>query len=871
MKKSILSSVILSAIALNANASNVDVNHFLETAHKAQTERTDAAFAAVNQEYKFLNARDRMYVDGIANLTNLNGIIKDAAANTHTTADAPHGWEADKTDAQVREAHQNVDALKAEGRQARANEAVAHDNRGYAKVAVEAAARDAAVVAQTAAPKAAQEPVKAASNADVNHFLRTADMAAHHNATALATIKQEYQGLNSRDRLFVDGIANLTSSENIIKETAAQVHTGTDMAAGWDATKTEQQVREAHQSVDALNAQKAEAAQARANEAVAHDNRGFAKAAVQLAAREAAHQEATDAIDLAKTEGHTLNYVHAAREARDDSREAVELAGQQPVPHNLARQVYSERVTSGAVTPVANPVASAVVAPPANPIVTTANLQNSNNMPQQVKQATPNLSQIQSHNLKTVMTDPNATVAQKQAAQATYKQATTGVVTPPLPAVMTAAQKKAYAQATGAVAAPAPAAPSAAANAAALAAIKAANAPVAQAYNVPPAPSAAANAAAIAAQVAQAPVANPPVVVAQATPVAKPAVTAPTVNAPVQQPYMVPVAKAAVPAPTVNAPQTLIPQSTPVAKAAVPAPTMNAPQTLVPQSTPTLKVVSKPTINAPQTLIPQATPTVKAQPLTVDVPNPATSTVVVQNSAPVSVFDGSQIKANKAAAGANAIAIEQNKDAIATNAQGVADNKSAADVALRVGVIANSNAGMAYHTAVDAHTRIDAAQQTEAKHFTALQTGVKANSTAVVDLKSRAADLDARIAAQKVEQAKTNRAVANHTAQLSNHEARISDLEASTNSGFKDLKNQIESNRKDANAGIAGVAAMANIPQVTDSQQFSFGAGVGARDGQEAVAVGFSARVSENVVTKAAISSDTQNGWTMGAGVSYGW
>lgn len=89
-------------------------------------------------------------------------------------------------------------------------------------------------------------PAVNASNADVNHFLRTADMASNHNATALANIVKEYKGLNSRDRLYVDGIADLTPWANVIKETAAQVKTGTDMAAGWDAVKTEQQVREAH-------------------------------------------------------------------------------------------------------------------------------------------------------------------------------------------------------------------------------------------------------------------------------------------------------------------------------------------------------------------------------------------------------------------------------------------------------------------------------------------------------------------------------------------------------------------------------------------------------------------------------------------------
>ena len=135
----------------------------------------------------------------------------------------------------------------------------------------------------------------------------------------------------------------------------------------------------------------------------------------------------------------------------------------------------------------------------------------------------------------------------------------------------------------------------------------------------------------------------------------------------------------------------------------------------------------------------------------------------------------------------------------------------------------------------------------------------------------RAADLDLRIAENRAAQQKTNQVVAGHTAQLANHEQRITSLEQQTNASFKDLRNQIDDNKREANAGIAGVAAIATIPQVTDKQDFSIGAGVGARDGESALAVGFSGRITPNVVTKVAVSTDSQSGWTVGAGMSYGW
>ncbi|WP_227317072.1 YadA-like family protein [Cedecea davisae] len=121
--------------------------------------------------------------------------------------------------------------------------------------------------------------------------------------------------------------------------------------------------------------------------------------------------------------------------------------------------------------------------------------------------------------------------------------------------------------------------------------------------------------------------------------------------------------------------------------------------------------------------------------------------------------------------------------------------------------------------------------------------------------------------------AKTNQAVAAHSAELANHESRIDALEANTGAGnsFARLKNQVDDNRQRASAGIAGVAAMANIPQVTQGATFSVGAGAGTTDGESALAVGFSARATENTVIKASVSNDSQQNFVVGAGAAYQW
>ncbi|NUW58530.1 YadA-like family protein [Cronobacter muytjensii] len=145
----------------------------------------------------------------------------------------------------------------------------------------------------------------------------------------------------------------------------------------------------------------------------------------------------------------------------------------------------------------------------------------------------------------------------------------------------------------------------------------------------------------------------------------------------------------------------------------------------------------------------------------------------------------------------------------------------------------------------------------------AQQQAVDAQNTAAAN-KSAVANVKARSEANSA-------AVQSHANTLANHESRITALESESNNAFRSLKSDVESNRKRAAVGIASVAAMSNIPQVTDSQNYSVGVGVGSNDAEGAVAVGFSARVSEHVVTKASVGAGSYGGATVGAGVSFGW
>ncbi|EPT3175169.1 YadA-like family protein [Yersinia enterocolitica] len=118
---------------------------------------------------------------------------------------------------------------------------------------------------------------------------------------------------------------------------------------------------------------------------------------------------------------------------------------------------------------------------------------------------------------------------------------------------------------------------------------------------------------------------------------------------------------------------------------------------------------------------------------------------------------------------------------------------------------------------------------------------------------------------------KNTTAVSQNTQRLSNQEMRISTLASQDNQEFANLKAEVDNNQSRSDAGIAEVAAMANIPQVQESQQFAMGAGVGGYGSENAVAVGASFHATQNTIVKLTVSNDTQHNFGWGAGTSYGW
>jgi len=88
--------------------------------------------------------------------------------------------------------------------------------------------------------------------------------------------------------------------------------------------------------------------------------------------------------------------------------------------------------------------------------------------------------------------------------------------------------------------------------------------------------------------------------------------------------------------------------------------------------------------------------------------------------------------------------------------------------------------------------------------------------------------------------------------------------------GVATLNNRIDNLEDDAFSGIAAVAAMAHIPQVPQGHNFAIGLGYGHYEGEDAVALGASARVHENVILKASAGfSGSNTTYGIGGGVSW--
>ena len=282
------------------------------------------------------------------------------------------------------------------------------------------------------------------------------------------------------------------------------------------------------------------------------------------------------------------------------------------------------------------------------------------------------------------------------------------------------------------------------------------------------------------------------------------------------------------------------------------------------------------------------------------------------------------VKANAKAIEANQAAIAENKSAIAENAKAIETNtagvKANADAIARVeakiptvqagenttvDVTVDANGKATYtvsskdfQPAID---KVDAKAEANAKSIEANKAaiaenaeGVKANAAKIVEVAKEAKRHSVVKAGKNTTVTKSfgesGEAVytvdanieTNHLAtkaEVNKHIGAINDRidgvegkVAQNAKAIRKLDRDVRKNRKRADAGIAAVAAMANIPQVYLPGKSGVGVGVGHKHGQSALAIGYS-RTSDNAhhIIKLSAGVDSQKDVTVGAGYMYQW
>ncbi|WP_170851339.1 YadA-like family protein [Enterobacter hormaechei] len=116
--------------------------------------------------------------------------------------------------------------------------------------------------------------------------------------------------------------------------------------------------------------------------------------------------------------------------------------------------------------------------------------------------------------------------------------------------------------------------------------------------------------------------------------------------------------------------------------------------------------------------------------------------------------------------------------------------------------------------------------------------------------------------------AKNSMAVTAATQDLQATRQSLQAMNTNTSQQFKSLRDEVDNNKKQANAGISRAMAMAGLPQVQTNQRVMFSAGGATYNGESALAVGASVNFNSHVIAKVSFSDDTAN--NMGASVGIG-
>jgi autotransporter adhesin len=126
-------------------------------------------------------------------------------------------------------------------------------------------------------------------------------------------------------------------------------------------------------------------------------------------------------------------------------------------------------------------------------------------------------------------------------------------------------------------------------------------------------------------------------------------------------------------------------------------------------------------------------------------------------------------------------------------------------------------------------------------------------------------------AATQTKVANNSQAVTATAQELQATKQTLQAMNNNTSQQFKSLHDEVDNNKKQANAGISGAMAMAGLPQVQTNQHVMFSAGGATYNSESALAVGASVNVNPHTIAKVSFSDDTANnmGASIGVGVGF--
>lgn len=110
----------------------------------------------------------------------------------------------------------------------------------------------------------------------------------------------------------------------------------------------------------------------------------------------------------------------------------------------------------------------------------------------------------------------------------------------------------------------------------------------------------------------------------------------------------------------------------------------------------------------------------------------------------------------------------------------------------------------------------------------------------------------------------------NNERRITNVAPGINPTDAANMSQLRAVQQGINTVARKAYAGVAAATALSMIPEVDLGKALSIGVGAANYQGAAAVAVGFTARLTNNVKVRGGFGA-TSAGYTVGAGVSYQW